>query len=179
MEEGEEKKFKVVDRRRFDSDGNESSKNDDDHEGERHSEPAPSGSGTNGTRAEVQPQKPQASAKPVEPRPEPKREQKSASKLAVSATPETEGAETSEQAGGPEISFASFAMSLGTQALMLMGEMQAPGGRAIPRDVEGARQTIEILAMLQEKTKGNLDHEESYLLEEILHNLRLAFLRHA
>lgn len=75
-----------------------------------------------------------------------------------------------------EIGFAEFAMSLATQALMQLGQMQPPAGFNIPKDVTAAKQTIDILQMLETKTQGNLDEREAALLSDILHNLRLAFL---
>jgi hypothetical protein len=77
----------------------------------------------------------------------------------------------------PEINFMSFVVSLATQALMQMGQMSPPPGVDLKKDKNAARQTIEILAMLDAKTKGNLNKEESELLEELLHNLRLSFLK--
>ena len=76
-----------------------------------------------------------------------------------------------------EITFSSFAMSLATQALIQLGEMQAPQGLNLPVDRDAAKQTIDILTMLEEKTRGNLDQEESGLMEEILHNLRMSNVR--
>ena len=85
---------------------------------------------------------------------------------------------TSEPPHEPEsdISFSSLVMSLATQTLMQLGEMGAPEGVSVPVDVEGAKQTIEILSMLSLKTKNNLSKEEAQLLEEVLHNLRVGFV---
>lgn len=80
---------------------------------------------------------------------------------------------------GDEIDFSAFIMSLTTQALMQLGEMAPPDGVEIPVDVQGARQTIEIIAMLQKRTTGNLSAVEAKLIEDILHNLRMSYLRHA
>ena len=74
------------------------------------------------------------------------------------------------------VAFNSFIMSLATQALVQMGEMPAPNGMDIPLDMESARQTIDILAMLQRRTRGNLAPEESRFLEEVLHSLRVSFI---
>jgi hypothetical protein len=75
------------------------------------------------------------------------------------------------------IDFSSFVISLATQALMQLGQMKAPDGVEVPVDKNAARQTIDILSMLQRKTKGNLEAAEQQLLEDILHNLRLNFVR--
>lgn len=76
-----------------------------------------------------------------------------------------------------EVSFTSFVMSLATQTMVQMGEMQPPPGMEIPVDVESARQTIDILAMLQRKTRGNLSTEEVRFMEEVLHTLRMSYVR--
>ncbi len=82
----------------------------------------------------------------------------------------------SEESG---VSFMSFLMSLATQALVQIGEMEPPEGMEIPVDVEAGRQTIDILSMLQRKTRGNLSNEEARFLEEVLHTLRMSYVRRA
>lgn len=77
----------------------------------------------------------------------------------------------------PELSFASFLVSLATQALMQMGEIAPPPGVDIPVNREGAKQTIDILEMLKVKTKSNLDEAENRLIDEILYNVRMAFVK--
>ncbi len=72
------------------------------------------------------------------------------------------------------ITFTAFMMSLATQTMAQLGDLKIPG---VEKNVPGAKQTIEIIEMLQEKTKGNLDTEESHLLEEILHSVRMSFVR--
>lgn len=74
------------------------------------------------------------------------------------------------------VAFTSFIMSLATQVLVQLGEMPPPSGMEIPRDLESARQTIDILTMLQQRTRGNLSNEESRFLEEVLHSLRMSFI---
>ncbi len=75
-----------------------------------------------------------------------------------------------------EVAFSSFVMSLATQVLVQIGEMPAPGGMEIPIDMVAARQTIDIIAMLQKRTRGNLSTEEARFLEEVLHSLRMSFV---
>lgn len=77
----------------------------------------------------------------------------------------------------PSLSFSSFLMSLATQALIQMGEIEPPGGITLPPDFEAAKQSIEIMGMLAIKTKGNLDPEEQRLFSEVLHSVRLAFVQ--
>ncbi len=74
------------------------------------------------------------------------------------------------------VAFTSFIMSLATQVLVQLGEMPPPSGMEIPRDLDSARQTIDILTMLQQRTRGNLSNEESRFIEEVLHSLRMSFI---
>jgi hypothetical protein len=83
-------------------------------------------------------------------------------------------AKTSEEA--EPVAFTSFIMSLATQVLVQLGEMPPPQGMEIPIDLESARQTIDIMAMLQRRTKGNLSPDETRFMEEVLHSLRMSFI---
>lgn len=76
-----------------------------------------------------------------------------------------------------ELDFTSFIMSLATQALFQLGEMAPPPGVQVNVDRDAAKQTIDVLTLLRQKTKNNLDANESKLLDEILHNLRMGFLK--
>ncbi len=75
----------------------------------------------------------------------------------------------------PRIDFATFVLSLGTSALYHLGLAPDPASGEPPPEVNLplARQTIDTLEMLQEKTRGNLDTEESHLLESLLYELRM------
>ena len=77
------------------------------------------------------------------------------------------------------MTFEAFIFSLATQALIQLGEMPAPPGVSVPKDVNAAKQTIDIINMLKEKTKGNLSGEEERVLNDMLHNLRMGILRHS
>jgi hypothetical protein len=57
-----------------------------------------------------------------------------------------------------------------------LGLVQDPTGAQIPTDIEAARHTIDILGVLQEKTRGNLTAQEEQLLDQVLYELRLAFV---
>jgi hypothetical protein len=74
-----------------------------------------------------------------------------------------------------EIDFATFTMSLASSALIHLGELQPPGGEA-RHDLGLAKQTIDILGMLAEKTRGNLTSDEAKLLEHLLYDLRLKYV---
>ena len=75
------------------------------------------------------------------------------------------------------INFSTFVLSLGTSAMINLGEIENPANQKKETDLNMAKQTIDILIMLKEKTKGNLDGQEEKLFEEILHNLRMSYVR--
>jgi hypothetical protein len=74
-----------------------------------------------------------------------------------------------------EMNFEKFIASLYMSALMQMG-MAAPQGGEPQVDLMGARQTIDIIGLLQEKTKGNLTSKEATMLQNVLYELRMAYL---
>jgi hypothetical protein len=76
----------------------------------------------------------------------------------------------------PEINFSTFIISLSTQALMHLGEIANPLSGKSEMDVPVAKQMIDILGMLQEKTRGNLDAGEARLLEDLLFDLRMKYV---
>lgn len=78
-----------------------------------------------------------------------------------------------------EITFSAFAISLSTQALVHLGEIPSPVGEDSAVDLGAAQQLIDILAVLQEKTRGNLDPAEQSLLESVLYDLRLRYVERA
>lgn len=78
----------------------------------------------------------------------------------------------------PDISFASFIISLSSSALLHLGEIADPATNQKQRDLPLAKQTIDILGILKEKTVGNLDREESRLLESMLYDLRMRYIEH-
>jgi hypothetical protein len=81
--------------------------------------------------------------------------------------------------GGGEITFASFVFSLSTQALVHLGEIPDPADDTTRVNLDGARQIIDILSILHEKTVGNLDAAESALLENALYDLRMRYVDRA
>ena len=74
-----------------------------------------------------------------------------------------------------EMNFEKFAASLYMSALMQLG-LAAPQGGKPQVDLMGARQTIDILGILQDKTKGNLTPAEENMLQNVLYELRMAYL---
>jgi Domain of unknown function (DUF1844) len=81
-----------------------------------------------------------------------------------------------EQEPVPEINFSTFVISLSTQALMHLGEIGNPISGKVETDVPVAKQMIDILAMLKDKTRGNLDPNEDRLMQDILFDLRMKYV---
>ncbi len=75
------------------------------------------------------------------------------------------------------ITFTGFVLSLVTTAAVHFGDMPDPvTGEERPLNIDGASQMIEILSMLEEKTRGNLTAQERSLLEQVLYELRMRFV---
>jgi hypothetical protein len=72
------------------------------------------------------------------------------------------------------VDFSTHVLSLASTALIALGKMPGPDGEAHPLDVETARHLIDVLAMLEVKTKGNLDETEKKLLASLVYDLRVA-----
>ena len=76
----------------------------------------------------------------------------------------------------PHVDFGTFVLSLGSSALVHLGEIQHPDTPEARENMLLARQTIDLLAMLEEKTRGNLTGEEKRFLSDLLADLRLKFV---
>jgi len=111
----------------------------------------------------------------------PKEEEQAAS--STEETREPEAAETSPTDGSdqspplPEINFATFVVSLNASALLHLGAIEDPTTGKIDKNLPMAKQTIDILSMLEEKTAGNLSKDEEGLLKNILYDLRIIYVK--
>jgi len=76
----------------------------------------------------------------------------------------------------PPVDFHTFVLSLGSSALLHLGELEPPDGGEPEKDLALAKHTIDILSMLEEKTKGNLTSAEEKLIESLLYDLRLRYV---
>jgi hypothetical protein len=77
----------------------------------------------------------------------------------------------------PQIDFATFVLSLSHSALVHLGEAPDPDTNETARvDLGLAKQNIDILGMLEEKTKSNLTGDEERLLAQVLFDLRMRFV---
>jgi hypothetical protein len=72
--------------------------------------------------------------------------------------------------------FSSFVISMGSSALMLMGEQLNPQQPPLPVNLPQAKEIIDLLSMLEEKTRGNLTSDEQGVLEDMLYALRMKFV---
>ena len=152
--ENKEPAFKVQDRRRFSSEGE--TKADSEESRERVDMPPPSGT--------AQSPKPEQAARP------------SASQSAgagASARPEPN---RGGAAPAPELTFAAFVWSLSEQALAALGEIPDPATGKVSHDLIMAQQMIDIIIMLRDKTRGNLDQHEQTLVQEILSTLQMKYV---
>lgn len=89
---------------------------------------------------------------------------------------EAEGNPTPAGSGSEAASFTTFVLSLSTAALQNLGVPVAEGESPCV-NLALARQTIDVLEMLQSKTQGNLDQDESRLLGNILYDLRMRYIQ--
>ena len=76
----------------------------------------------------------------------------------------------------PLLSFSTFVLSLGTSALMLMGEQLSPENPVLPVNLPQAKEIIDILRILEEKTKSNLTEEETSVLHDMLYTLQMKYV---
>lgn len=140
--------FRVVDRRRFDADGSERAA--ETGAGPRSGESAPDG--------------PQAPAAGV-----------AGADFVLSEDSPSPG-QPAEGVPPPEASLSALFLSLSTTALVHLGEISDVATGRTGKDLAAARGMIDLLAVLQTKTRGNLDPEEAQLLDGILYDLRMRFV---
>ncbi len=157
--------FRVVDRRRFDAEGQERETTD----------------AVVGTREAAEPAAERASPasvgepplrQPVAPVPE------SPAMIESSTHAVPQGEAFAGESPVEAASIGQLILSLYTQAMLSLGEVPTPQGQPSPVDVDSARYTIDLLGVLQLKTRGNLAPEEHQLLENALYDLRVRFVAH-
>ena len=76
----------------------------------------------------------------------------------------------------PPLDFSTLVLSMASTAMVHLGQVPAPGDEPEERDLDAAKQAIDILAILEEKTRGNLDDAEQKLLKSLLYDLRVAYV---
>ncbi len=146
-EREQEPEFKVTDRRLFTPDGQR----------RLEVEPEP-------RRTETAPPPPQTPKRPAPPPPP------------AGQTPREEAPKPPRPERQGPVSFEQLVMSLATTAMFQLGLVHNPGEDNQRTDFPAAKETIDLLEILQEKTKGNLTQEEDSLLSGSLYELRMAFV---
>lgn len=82
-----------------------------------------------------------------------------------------------QQGEGSEVSFVGLVQLLMTQTLAAMGQLQGPGGEQFPTNFEAAKHYIDLLQVLEEKTRGNLNDDEKKIIDQVLYELRMVFVQ--
>jgi len=76
-----------------------------------------------------------------------------------------------------KIDFSNFILSLNTSALIHLGDLPDPQTRERIYDIQSAKQTVDILELLKTKTEGNLDSQEFRLLDDVIYDLRMKYVK--
>jgi len=100
-----------------------------------------------------------------------------AEKERLAAQEKKEAAEKTATGGEPPIGFIDLLNMLAMQAAIGLGGYQGPGGERIPPNPAAAKHNIDLLEVLQEKTKGNLTADEEKVLSAVLYELRMNFVQ--
>ncbi len=93
---------------------------------------------------------------------------------------DVENSKSREEGAGipfPGINFSTFIFSLNSSALVHLGELNDPTTGTKSVNLPVAKQSIDIIAMLDEKTQGNLNGDEENLVKNILHDLRMMYIK--
>lgn len=77
----------------------------------------------------------------------------------------------------PKIDFSTFVISLNSSALVQLGVLADPTTGETSKNLPLAKQTIDVLGVLEEKTRGNLDSDEANMLKSILYDLRILYVK--
>jgi hypothetical protein len=93
-------------------------------------------------------------------------------------TPERESAATASSSPSDlePVTFSTFVLGLSTQALLHLGEIEGPLAGKVERDLGAAKDIIDVLGVLREKTRNNLEQAEERLLDSILYDLRMRYV---
>jgi hypothetical protein len=110
-----------------------------------------------------------------EARPEATEESPPAEMPAAGAAPAAAPPPGAEHVDEP-VTFSTFVLGLSTQALLHLGEIPNPMTRAVERDLGAAKQVIDILGIIREKTRNNLEASEETLLDSVLYDLRMRYV---
>jgi hypothetical protein len=82
----------------------------------------------------------------------------------------------SDTAKLPSASLSVLVQLLASQAMLAMGKMQVPGQPELKVDLDAAKHFVDLLGVLEEKTKGNLQDDEAAVLKSVAHELRMIYV---
>ncbi len=116
-------------------------------------------------------------AKETEAKPEKAEKPRAQSDENEKRSPEAPEQASADQVPLPELNFSTFVISLNASALVHLGVIEDPGSGTKTKNMPMAKQTIDMLDMLQEKTKGNLTTEEENILKSVLYDLRILYVK--
>ena len=148
----DKKGFEVKDRRRFSQDGQETEANGSAESAEQQSSDSAASDTAETAAAQEKDQKPDAQEA-------------------------SQDAQADDAPPMPEINFATFVVSLNASALLHLGAIEDPTTGKTDKNLPMAKQTIDILSMLEEKTAGNLTKDEENLIKNILYDLRIIYVK--
>ncbi len=114
--------------------------------------------------------------KPSSEAPKEDREQKE-SEVKEDAAKAEEKAASREEVQFPEVNFSTFIFSLSSSAFLYLGKIEDPSTHTKQKNLPMAKNTIDILGMLKEKTEGNLTEDETQLLTNVLYDLRMRYVK--
>jgi len=77
----------------------------------------------------------------------------------------------------PGVDFSTFILSLYSSALVQLGEIEDPSTGRKDINLDVAKQTVDIIIMLEKKTRNNLEDDEANLMKSLVHELRMAYVR--
>jgi hypothetical protein len=91
--------------------------------------------------------------------------------------PKETAKEASQEIPHPEITFSSFLISLGSSAFIHLGDIADPATGEFTKNLSLAKQTIDLLGILREKTRNNLQEDEEKLFDHLLYDLRMRYVK--
>jgi Domain of unknown function (DUF1844). len=91
--------------------------------------------------------------------------------------PEKDDLASTQEDYFPDVTFSSFILSLSTTVMYHLGDFPDPATKKANRNLAAAKQTIDMLTMIKDKTAGNLDTGEKQLLEGILYELMIRYVK--
>jgi hypothetical protein len=170
-------KFEVIDRRKINADEEQDSQQPSAPEAESESAPPPSGGGPRLVVSEPKAEAPAESESeaPAAPTAQESRQQKDAYDASAQRLEEIVRSRNPAAEAQPPITFEHLVQQFYVSAMIQMGAA-TPEGQQPRVDILGARTTIDLLAVLAEKTRGNLTEAEDNILQTVLFEVRMAFL---